>query len=123
MKQSFYKFMKWNTETRESNSFSSIHSSSIHSNAENEPLPQTELFFPIKSPIQNYEQRIVQSPSVSTLHSTYEHTIELPIESSPPLSPIQLPRTTESYLSLYLHAIYKCAASQLYWCSITLFGK
>ena len=118
MKQSFYKWMKWNRSEIITPMTSSLY---ITTDKEKDPMPQTELFYPITSPIQNYDQRhSIRSTTADT--KSHHITIELPIESSPPLSPIHVTRTTESCLSLYLNGMYKCMYSQLQWCFFTLCG-
>lgn len=127
MKQSFYKWMKWNrpeTITPMTSSLyidTEIKEKEKEKEIEKDSLPQTELFYPLTSPIQNYEQR--HSIRIIPYTDTQTHHVELPIESSPPLSPIHITRTTESCLSLYLNGMYKCMYSQLQWCSLVLFGK
>lgn len=135
MKQSFYKWMKWNRSETITPMTSSLYIDTEMNkkdrkerekekkiDIEKDPLPQTELFYPLTSPIQNYEQRqSIRITSAST--DTQIHHIELPIESSPPLSPIHITNTTESCLSLYLNGMYKCMYSQVQWCILTLCGK
>ena len=122
MKQSFYKWMKWNRSETITPMTSSLYIDTEMN--KKDPLPQTELFYPLTSPIQNYDQRqSIRIASASTDTQSHHITIELPIESSPPLSPIHITNTTESCLSLYLNGMYKCMYSQVQWCILTLCGK
>ena len=122
MKQSFYKWMKWNRSETITPMTSSLYIDTEMN--KKDPLPQTELFYPLTSPIQNYDQRqSIRIASASTDTQSHHITIELPIESSPPVSPIHITNTTESCLSLYLNGMYKCMYSQVQWCILTLCGK